>query len=110
MSARKLAGSGGFEHEAVTVQARQTRLHLSPDSVLIRRNGIEFRSPTAFAAWTEMTVTLQSSADDGAVHCNGVVVACTGNRHAGYHVSLLFTGLAKQSEARLSMLADASQR
>ena len=108
MSARKLNGPGGFEQQAVTVEARQTRLHLAPESVLIRKNGIEFRSPSSFAAWTEMTVTLQSPDEDAKVHCTGVVVACSGNRHTGYHVSMLFTGLSKQSEARLSMMAEES--
>lgn len=105
MSARKLSGSGGVELQGVTVEARQTRLSLSPESVLIRKNGIEFRSPSPFAPWTEMTVTLQSPADNGRVNCTGVVVACTGNRHAGYHVCMLFTGLSKQSQARLSIMA-----
>ena len=82
MSARKLNSPAAFEQQPVTVEARQTRLHLSPDSVLIRKNGIEFRSASAFAPWTEMTVTLQSPEEDSKVHCTGVVVACTGNRHA----------------------------
>lgn len=107
MSARKLTGSGGFEQRGVTVEARQTRLSLSPESVLIRKNGIEFRSLSPFAQWTEMTVSLQSPADDGKVHCTGIVVACTGSRHTGYHVSMLFTGLTKQSQARLSVMAGA---
>ena len=110
MSARKVLGTAGFEQQPVTVEARQTRLHLAPESVLIRKNGIEFRSPSSFAPWTEMTVTLQSPEEEAKVHCTGVVVACTGNRHSGYHVSMLFTGLSKQSEARLSMMADASLR
>jgi hypothetical protein len=108
MSARKLSGAGGFAQQPVMVQARETRLSLPPDSVLIRKNGIEFRSPTAFAPWTEMTVSLQSPGESGEVNCTGVVVACSGNRHIGYYVSMLFTSLSKQSQARLSMLAEVS--
>ena len=52
-----------------------------------------------------MTMTLQSPRGDGRVHCNGVVISCTGNRHTGYHVSMVFTNLSKQSQARLSLLA-----
>jgi hypothetical protein len=52
-----------------------------------------------------MTVTLQSPRDTGRVHCTGVVVACNGNRHDGYSVSMVFTGLSKQSQARLNLLA-----
>lgn len=108
MSARKLAGTNLFDQQGVTVEARQTRLDLAPESVLIRKNGIEFRSPTAFAPWTEMTVALQSPGDNAKVNCTGVVVSCTGSRHTGFHVSMLFTGLTKQSEARLSLLAASS--
>ncbi len=52
-----------------------------------------------------MTVTLQSTRDSGKVHCTGVVVACTGSRHDGYSVSMVFTSLSKQSQARLNLLA-----
>ncbi len=103
MSARKLETSSSFQ--PVTVQARQTRLSLAPGEVRVRRNGVEFRSDAPLPAWTEMTVTLQSTRDSGRVHCTGVVVACTGNRHTGYTVSLVFTSLSKQSQARLNLLA-----
>ena len=103
MSARKVEISGSLHQ--VTVQARQTRLSLSPDAVIIHKSGIEFRSATPFSPWAEMTLTLQSPREDGKVHCNGVVIACTGNRHTGYHVSMVFTGLSKQAEARLSAMA-----
>ena len=103
MSARKVE-TGGSLPQNLTVQARQTRLSLSSDSVIISKNGIEFRSETAFSPWTEMTMTLQSH-DGGRVNCNGVVISCTGNRHSGYHVSMVFTNLSKQAQARLSLLA-----
>jgi hypothetical protein len=103
MSAR-IAESTGSLHQ-VTVEARQTRLSLSPDAVIIHKNGIEFRSRTPFAEWTEMTMTLQSPGDGGRVHCTGVVIACTGNKHVGYHVSMVFTTLSKQAQARLSTMA-----
>jgi len=103
MSARKVDVSNTFNH--VTVVARQTRLSLSPDSVIIHKNGIEFRSATPFSSWAEMTLTLQSPRETGKVHCNGVVISCTGNKHAGYHVSMVFTGLSKQAEAKLSAMA-----
>ncbi len=89
----------------MTVQARQTRLSLAPNEVCIRKNGVEFRSNSSIAPWTEMTVTLQSARDSGRVHCTGVVVACNGNRHNGYTVSMIFTSLSKQSQARLNLLA-----
>jgi hypothetical protein len=104
MSARKIESAGSLQQH-VTVHARQARLSLSPNSVIIHRNGIEFRSPTPFASWTEMTLTLQSARDNGAIHCSGVVISCTGNKHTGYHVSLVFTGLSRQAQARLNSLA-----
>jgi hypothetical protein len=103
MSARKAEITGGLHH--VTVEARQTRLSLSPDSVVIHKSGIEFRSTTPFSPWAEMTLTLQSPRDGTKVHCHGVVIACSGNKHSGYHISMVFTGLSKQAEARLSALA-----
>jgi len=106
MSARKAEGT--VHH--VTVQARQTRLTLSPDSVVYHKNGIEFRSATPFSPWAEMTLTLQSSQGSGKLHCNGVVISCTGNKHAGYHVSMVFTSLSKQAEARLNVLTFAQVR
>jgi hypothetical protein len=106
MSARKIGGIGVAADKSVAVQSRQTRLTLPPASVLIRKNGIEFKSPDPLAAWTEMTVALQSPGEADELTCNAIVVACSGNRHLGYHVSLLFTGLSKQSEQRLSSMAD----
>jgi len=103
MSARKLEPSGVFT--AVNVQARKTRLTLAADAVSIRKNGIEFRSPTAIAPWTEMTVDLQSPRNPKKLHCTGVVVACDGDRHSGYLVSMLFTGLSRQTQAQLNLLA-----
>jgi hypothetical protein len=103
MSARKAEISAPLQH--LTVEARQTRLSLSPDSMIIHKNGIEFRSGSPFAPWTEMTITLQSSRDGGKVHCTGVVISCSGNKHAGYHVSMVFTNVSKQAQARLSLMA-----
>ena len=103
MSARKAEIAGSLHQ--VTLEARQTRLSLSPDAVIVHRNGIEFRSATPFSPWAEMTMTLQSPRDGGKVHCNGVVISCTGNKHAGYHVSMVFTSLSKQAQARLTSLA-----
>ena len=81
------------------------RLALSADTVVIHKNGVEFRSPTPFNPWTEMTVALQSPRDQGRLHCAGVVIACSGNKHAGYHVSMIFTSLSKQAQARLNTMA-----
>jgi hypothetical protein len=103
MSARNIGSASTYG--PVTVQTRQTRLTLSPEHVRIHRNGVEFRSDSPIPAWKEMTVTLQSTKDAGRVHCTGVVVACNGNRHSGYVVSMVFTSVSKQSQARLNLLA-----
>lgn len=105
MSARKINILGALQQQQVTVEARQTRLTLSPEAVVIHKSGIEFRSQTPFPSWVEMTVTLQSPQDSGTVRCSGVVVDCTGSKHSGYHVSMVFTGLSKQAEARLNSMA-----
>jgi hypothetical protein len=102
MSARKVASIGAFQ--PVTLEARKTRLELCTDSVAIHKSGIEFRSPTPFSPWTEMTVSLASSRE-GKVHCTGVVVNCSGNKHLGFRVSMLFTSLTKQAQAQLKIMA-----
>jgi hypothetical protein len=103
MSARKIENSGSLQN--FTVEARQSRLSLSPGSVIIHKGGIEFRSPTPFLPWTEMTLNLRSPRDNSKVNCSGVVISCTGNKHTGYHVSMIFTGVSKQALARLSTMA-----
>jgi hypothetical protein len=104
MSAKKFVGDISFE-QSVTVEARQTRLELSADTVVIHKNGVEFRSPAPFSPWTEMVVALQSPRDQGKLHCAGVVIACSGNKHSGYHISMIFTSLSKQAQARLNNMA-----
>lgn len=101
MSARRIQPIGQL-NQPVTVEQRQTRLSLTAGSVVFHKNGIEFRSPTPFTSWTEMTLNLQSP--EGRFHCAGVVISCTGSKHAGYHVSMIFTNLSKQAQAQLSTL------
>ena len=52
-----------------------------------------------------MTVGLQLPCDENRAQCNGVVIACSGNKHVGYRVSLLFTGMSKQTQTRLNSMA-----
>ena len=106
MSARKTTSVGSLQQ--VTVEARQVRLSLSPDSLIIHKDGIEFRSGTPFVEWTEMTITLHSPSDGGRIHCTGVVISCTGSKHTGYHVSMVLTGLSRHAQARLSTIAHLS--
>ncbi|MDE3068370.1 MAG: PilZ domain-containing protein [Verrucomicrobiota bacterium] len=103
MSAKTI-GSGHAFHSPVTLEARQARLELSADAVVIHKNGIEFRSPTPFNPWTEMTVALKLPRG-GRLQCAGVVVACSGNRHAGYHVSMVLLNLSRQAQAQLTTMA-----
>jgi hypothetical protein len=107
MSARKIGSIETLE-QPVTVEARQTRLTLNPEAVSLHKGGIEFRSKVPFATWVEMTITLQSPNDGARVNCTGVVVDCQGNKHVGYHVSMVFTSMSKQAEARLHSLVQAS--
>lgn len=102
MSARKINPANPEQH--LTVNSRQASLTLSPEAVSIHKGGIEFRSQSAFANWVEMTVTIKSPVDGATVNCTGVVVDCTGNKHSGYHVSMVFTSMSKQAEARLQTM------
>ncbi len=103
MSARKLGHTDILG--PVTVHAPATKLDLPASAVRIRKNGIEFRSQTAFAPWTEMTVALEAPGSSTKLQCTGVVVACSGGRHEGYAVSMVFTSLSRQAQARLNSLA-----
>src|SRR5712692_11971975 len=104
MSARRIFNPGPLQDQ-VMVEARQTRLSLPSTAVVLHKNGIEFRSQSAFAPWTEMTVALRSPRGDGRVQCNGVVISCTGTRHTGYRVSMVFTNVSRQAQARLNLMA-----
>jgi hypothetical protein len=102
MSTSKLDTSGIFQ---TTTKITAARLSLSASAIRFRKNGIEFRSDKPIPAWTEMTVDLQSPVDGKKVHGTGVVVDCTGNRHAGYLVSMVFMNMSRQSQERFSQLA-----
>jgi hypothetical protein len=104
MSAKKYVGGGSFEHP-VTVAARQTSLELAADTVVIHKGGIEFRSPTSFNPWTEMTVGLQPPRGGARLDFHGVVIACSGNKHVGYHVSMVFTSVSDEAQTRLNSMA-----
>ncbi len=106
MSGRKIGSNEDFQ--PVTVQSKTTRLDLPAGAIKIFKNGIEFRSQAPFSVWSEMTVCLQSPLEPKTFNCNGVVIACHGNRHAGYQVSMAFTNLTRQAQARLSTLAFSS--
>ena len=104
MCAKKI-NSVGASAGSVQVKDRQAALELSAETVSIHKNGIDFRSPRSFTEWSEMTVSLQSPQDGAQISCHGVVVACTGSKHAGYHVSMVFTSMTPQAEQRLSVMA-----
>jgi len=103
MSARKIVSTELFQ--PVTVQSQTTRLDLGANALTFRKNGIEFRTNEPIPAWTEMTVSLQTPGDTKRFNCTGVIVACTGSRHTGYSVSMVFTNLSRQAQLRLHNLA-----
>lgn len=84
----------------LTVQS-STLISLAPETFRIRKNGIEFVSGNEIPPWTEMTVELEIPGTRS-FSCTGVVVACKGTRHAGFNVSLLFTGLSEAAQQRLN--------
>lgn len=105
MSARKASSVETSPAKGLDPGGKQTHLTLASDAVLISKNGVEFRSPNPFPLWTEMTASIQAPSGGGEAVCTGIVVACTGNRHTGYCVSLLFSGLTPQTEEQLNTLA-----
>ena len=107
MSTSKFDTSGIFQ--PLKIHNPLTRLSLPANSLRVCKSGIEFRTPDPIDPWTEMTVDLFSNLDMKKVHCTGVVVACKGNRHTGYTVSLLFLSLSRQAQERLDLLAFSQQ-
>ena len=102
MSARKI-DSGLVQ--PLTVQTQATQLNLPVHAVRLRRNGIEFASFSPMATWTEMVITVQMPLTGKRLNCSGVVVACEGNRHRGYQISMLFTNVSNHMQAELDTLA-----
>ena len=83
MSAKKFESGDSFQQQ-ITVEGRQSRLELSSEAVVIHKSGIEFRSPTPFNPWTEMTVALQSPRDD----CSATVISVHGLNGVGLRNSM----------------------
>jgi hypothetical protein len=107
MSSSKLDTSGVFD--SLKAPSSQTQLSLPPSAIRIHRGGIEFRTAKPFPAWKEMTVEMQSPGEPRKVRFTGVVVACNGNKHTGYLVSLAFTSVSRQSQERLNHIAFSSR-
>jgi hypothetical protein len=84
---------GWFSFSPLVVETGPDRLDVPGDSVRLRRNGVEFRSPRPFELWTEMTVSLDTPGCDTPAEGTAVVVACEGNRHQGFAISVLFLDL-----------------
>ena len=103
MSARKIASSDPAS-AGLTVQTRTTQLTLPATSVRVRKNGIEFHSDGPIPVWTEMTIALETPLEPKEFECSGGVVACSGNRHAGYEVSMIFPSMTQHAKARLDLL------
>lgn len=101
MSARKAASS---IRSNATIPVREAQLTLTADNVVIRRGGIEFRSPNSFAPWTEMTIAIRAF-DNQVVNCSGVIIGCTGSRHQGFHVSMVFTSITEKAQQQLTVIS-----
>ena len=102
MSARKIGTPSLLQR--LPLPAQTTRLDLPASSVRVRKNGIEFRAENPIPIWTEMTVAMEAPQSTKKLTFTGVVVACSGNSHNGYAVSMLFTNVSKQAQARLNSL------
>ena len=103
MSSSKLDHSGVFG--PLKVQTGQIQLSLTPNSVRVSKHGIEFKTPKPFPLWKEMTVEMLTPMESKKVHFTGVVVACQGNKHMGYLISMLITNMTRQDQARLGHMA-----
>lgn len=102
MSASKISPSS--PKSAHPDNSHHTSLDLAADEVYFRKNGIEFRSGSSLPVWTEMTVELHTQRGEQ-VACTGVVVACSGNRHTGYLIAMVFTDMSPQHQRRMDEFA-----
>jgi hypothetical protein len=102
MSTSKLDTSGIFK--VVDQFSPETRLALDASEVRFRKNGIEFRTHKPLSPWTEMDVDLQSDNAQN-LRATGVVVACNGNRHSGYVVTMILINLSQMGQENLDLLA-----
>ncbi len=82
MSSGRLDRSGTFSLRVS--QGSEIRFSLTMDAVQVRRNGIEFRSPSPVVAWREMTVELEVGEEGDPLVCRGIVVSCVGDKYLGY--------------------------
>ena len=101
MKSSKLDTSGVFD----SATAKEMEFSLPNHSVNVGKNGISFLSAKAVPLWSELTLDLQSASQNEKIHCRGYVVACNGNKHAGYVVSITFTDVSPDAQERLSHLA-----
>ncbi len=106
MSASKINPTNPLSTDAEF--SNPTLLNLTADQVFFRKNGIEFRSASSIPVWTEMTVDLKA-AESESLACNGVVVSCSGNRHTGFQIAMVFTGMSPQHQQQLDTFSFASQ-
>lgn len=88
---------GWPKNPVLVIESGDSRFGLPADQVEVRKNGVEFWSPTPFELWTEMGVAVDGSS--GQTRCCGsaVVVSCEGDRHRGYVVSVLFLDRVPES-------------
>ncbi len=77
--------------------------------VRMHKNGIEFKVLKPLPLWKEMTVAVQTQASHRPTHFTGVVVACDGNRHSGYVVSMVILNMTRQTQERLNVLASGTR-
>lgn len=90
-----------------TGNLHHTSLDLAAHEVYFRKNGIEFRTGASIPVWTEMTVDLQTPRGQQ-ISCTGVVVACSGNRHTGFLIAMVFTDMSPQHQRQMNEFAFAS--
>jgi hypothetical protein len=107
MSSGKLDRSGVFDEGRA--HSKETEFILGPGMVRMHKNGIEFKVLKPLPLWKEMTVGIQSHSDHKPTQFTGVVVACDGNRHAGYMVSMVIINMTRQAQEHLNVLASGTR-
>lgn len=74
---------------------------LKPGTFQVREAGLEFWSEKELEIYTELHLQVESPEDGSALQFSGVVVDCSGNKHCGFRVSLLYTSINPSTQLAL---------
>lgn len=67
----------------------------------MQESGIEFQSQNEIGLYTEMHLQIVNPETQHTIKFKGVVIGCSGDKHKGYQVSLIYTNLTQETQMSL---------